>query len=56
MKRKLLIALSIIAIAMAAPGCKSQKTEFVKKKWKIKKGKPPSQRYYNKWSLFNPNR
>jgi hypothetical protein len=30
----------------------SQKNEFEKKKYKIRKGAPPAQRYFNKYAIF----
>ncbi|WP_306644118.1 hypothetical protein [Sanyastnella coralliicola] len=60
MNAKKLVSIFFIAILVAlsggATGCKVQKNDFHKKKWKIKKGHPPVQRYYNKWSPFNPHR
>lgn len=52
----LLTALMAILLVGFSTGCKVHKNDFHKKKWKIKKGHPPIQRYYNKWSPFNPHR
>ena len=46
----------MILLLGSIQSCISQKNDFSKKKWKIKKDQPPAQRYYNKWSLFNPER
>ncbi len=57
MKRKHLSLATIVLIMMtllmpAMTGCRVQKNEFAKKKWKIHKDHPPTQRYYSKGNLF----
>jgi hypothetical protein len=52
----LLVTLLLITAGMGSTGCKVHKNDFHKKKWAIKKGHPPIQRYYNKWSPLNPHR
>lgn len=59
MMRRLYVLGVIIALmvpVMGSTGCKVQKDDFSKKKYKIRKGYPPVQRYYNKWSPLNPHR
>jgi hypothetical protein len=50
------LILTIVLMIVGGTGCKVQKNDFHKKKWAIKKGHPPVQRYYNKWSPLNPHR
>lgn len=54
--KKLFTLIFVLGLIGMGTGCQVQKNEFAKKKWKIKKGQPPAQRYFNKWSLFNPDR
>lgn len=54
--KKLITLMFVVCLIGMGSGCQVQKNEFAKKKWKIKKGHPPAQRYFNKWSLFNPDR
>ena len=54
--KKLITLIFVMCLIGMGNGCAVQKNEFAKKKWKIKKGQPPTQRYYSKWSLFNPDR
>ncbi len=53
---KVLLILPFMVFMFVGTGCHVQKNDFHKKKWKIKKGHPPIQRYYNKWSPLNPHR
>lgn len=50
------LILAMAVMIVGSSGCKVQKNDFHKKKWAIKKGHPPVQRYYNKWSPLNPHR
>lgn len=52
----LLVTTLLLTASMVGTGCKVHKNDFHKKKWAIKKGYPPIQRYYNKWSPLNPHR
>jgi hypothetical protein len=51
---KIGIGLLMAFMLIGTQGCQVQKNEFVKKKYKIRKGMPPAQRYYNKYSIFRP--
>lgn len=54
--RTMMLASVVALLGMSMSSCSVQKNDFMKKKWKIRKGHPPVQRYYNKWSPFNPHR
>lgn len=60
MKMKKLSALMLILVmaflSVGSTGCAVTKSDFHKKKWKIRKSHPPVQRYYNKWRLFDQHR
>ncbi|MCB0761577.1 MAG: hypothetical protein KDC12_08650 [Flavobacteriales bacterium] len=49
--RWILMVAAMLSV-LGVSSCSSQKTEFQKKKYKIRKGRPPAQRYYNKYSIF----
>lgn len=49
--KAILFSILIVGLGMSQ-GCRVQKNEFNKKKYKIRKGMPPAQRYYNKHSIF----
>lgn len=47
-----LLVACLMCVAMGTSSCTVHKSEFSKKKWKIKKGYPPVQKYYMKWSIM----
>lgn len=50
--KRVMMLLAVAAALLSIQGCVSQKNEFQKKKYKIRKGQPPAQRYYNKYTIF----
>ncbi len=50
--QKILMLVAVLLAVSCTQGCMSQKNEFEKKKYKIRKGAPPAQRYFNKYTIF----
>ncbi|MFT4679259.1 MAG: hypothetical protein ACI84C_001392 [Flavobacteriales bacterium] len=50
--QRILILMALLFAVASVQGCMSQKNEFEKKKYKIRKGAPPAQRYFNKYAIF----
>jgi hypothetical protein len=52
----LIMAILMVFTLVGTTGCASTKSDFHKKKWKIRKSQPPVQRYYNKWHMGDKHR
>lgn len=50
--QRILMVMALLFTVASVQSCMSQKNEFEKKKYKIRKGAPPAQRYFNKYSIF----
>lgn len=50
--QKILMLIALLFAIASVQSCMSQKNEFEKKKYKIRKGAPPAQRYFNKYAIF----